>query len=118
MWRYFAFRNHVSAWILSDEDRDVGYLAASPEPDDRELWVNEWSAPSVANERVLATLRAFAEREGLPAVAGWLRPDHAGPPFHPARRDAGTPMIALLDPVWATAPLDPSRVHFGSFEYL
>jgi hypothetical protein len=66
---------------------------------------------------VLATLRGFAERERLVEVAGWLRADHAGPPFRPAPRRAGVPMIALLDAAWATAPLDPGRAHFGSFEY-
>lgn len=115
MWRYFVFRNGVQAWILADGGRDVGYLAASPGRG--KLWVNEWSAPGVEHARILGTLRAFAEREGAPEVAGWLPPDVVGPPFQAEPRKAGVPMIALLDPAWTAAGIDPGRIHFGSFEY-
>lgn len=115
MWRYFTFRNHVRAWILEGAGVDVGYLCAEHGGD--VLWVNEWSAPGVAQPRILATLRALAEREELPGVAGWLRPDQCAAPFQPEPRDAGVPMIALLDGPWTAADVDPTRVHFGSFEY-
>jgi GNAT superfamily N-acetyltransferase len=115
MWRYFVFRNGVSTWIIADAGKDVGYLAASPGRG--ALWVNEWSAPGVDHARILATLRAFAGRENLTEVAGWLRPDQAGPPFRAEPRKAGVPMIALLDATWAASPIDPGRIHFGSFEY-
>jgi len=115
MWRYFAFRNHVRVWILADAGTDVGYLAASS--GDGALWVDEWSAPGVEHARILCTLRAFAEREGDREVAGWLRPDLAGPPFREEPRKSGVPMIAFLDPAWAAPPLDLGRIHFGSFDY-
>jgi GNAT superfamily N-acetyltransferase len=115
IWRYFAFRNGVQTWILEDAGRDAGYLAASPGKG--KLWVDEWAAPSTPLARILATLRAFAQRNDLPAVAGWLRPDQGGPPFESSPRDAGVPMIALLSSPWTEESIDPARVHFGSFEY-
>ena len=117
MWRFFTFRNQVSACILSDAGHDVGYLASSSDSTTGKLWVDEWSAPGIPLDRIRATLRAVSERDGLAVVTGWLRPDHAGPPFEPSPRPAGIPMIAPLEANWTAASIDPERAHFGSFDY-
>ena len=114
LWRYFTFRNGARAWILSDAGADLGYLCA--DGSNGALWVNEWSAPGVPRARILSTLRALAERDGLSEIAGWLRPDEATDVFQPAPRNSGVPMIALLDGSWSALPA-PSKIHFGSFDY-
>ena len=117
MWRFFTFRNRLSLCLLADAGRDVGYLATSSDAATSELWVDEWGAPGIALDRVHATLRAIADRAGLVRVTGWLRPDHAGPPFERSPRPAGVPMIAPLDATWTAASIDPEQAHFGSFDY-
>jgi GNAT superfamily N-acetyltransferase len=124
LWRFFRARNHVTGeWILSDGGRDVGYLLASlddprrdlPEPrPEGLLWVDEWSAPGVERSRVLATIRAIAEREGARQIGLWLRPGEPTAPFRSAPRTASFPMILPLAPGLL---VDPARDHLGSFEH-
>ncbi len=122
--RFFRARNHnTGAWILSDGGSDVGYLLASlddprrdlPEPRPQDLlWIDEWSAPGVERARVLATIRAVAEREGAREIALWPRPGEPTAPFRAAPRTASFPMIL---PLWPDLTVDPARDHLGSFEH-
>lgn len=124
LFRFFQWRNRVAdAWILSDAGRDVGYLLASlddpqrdlPEPrPDNLLWVDEWSAPGVDPARVLATIRAVAERCGAHEIGLWPRPGQHLEPFRSAPRTASFPMIAPLAP---GLTVDPARDYLGSFEH-
>ena len=124
LWRFFRARNHITGeWILSDGGRDVGYLLASlddprrdlPEPRPSGLlWVDEWSAPGVERARVLATIRAIAEREGAREIGLWLRPGDPAEPLRAAPRPASFPMIL---PLWPALTVDPTRDHLGSFEH-
>ena len=124
LWRFFTWRNRIAgAWILSEGGRDVGYLLAGlddprrdlPEPrPEGLLWVDEWSAPGVDPARVLATIRAVAEREGARAIGRWLRPGQGAAPFREAKRTASFPMIL---PLAAGLSVDPARDYLGSFEH-
>ncbi|AKT40189.1 GNAT family N-acetyltransferase [Chondromyces crocatus] len=115
LWNYFSFRNSGPAFLLQDGGKDVGYLSA--DTSHGVMWVNEWSAPGIERPRLLATVRKLAEQHGLADVAGWLRPDQVDGVFSPSPRKSGVPMIHHLAPPWTTEKLDPSRTHFGSFEY-
>jgi predicted N-acetyltransferase YhbS len=124
LWRFFRWRNRIAGeWILSDGGRDVGYFVAGlddplrdlPEPRPAGLlWVDEWSAPGVPHARVLATIRALAEREGAREIGLWLRPGQDPAPFRAAKRSASFPMILPLAP---GLTVDPTRDHLGSFEH-
>jgi hypothetical protein len=124
LWSFFRWRNRIAGeWILSDGGRDVGYLVAGlddprrdlPEPRPAGLlWVDEWSAPGVEHARVLATIRALAEREGAREIGLWLRPGQDPAPFRSAPRVASFPMILPIAP---GLTVDPARDHLGSFEH-
>jgi GNAT superfamily N-acetyltransferase len=119
-WRYFKWRNRIpAAWLMQERGAAVGYLIASlddhPGPDeDRSLWVEEWSAPGQPRERVLATLRLLAIRDGAAMVRGSLRPDHGAEPFESKPRPMAIPMVATLVPGWSPSP---DAAHFGSYEH-
>ena len=121
--RYFSLRNRVAGMVLSDAGRDVGYLLATPDDPLRDLpeprpeallWVDEWSAPGVDPARVLATIRAVAERAAAREIGLWLRPGQDLAPFRSAPRSASFPMILPLAP---GLTVDPARDHLGSFEH-
>ena len=123
-WRFFRYRNRIAGeWIVSDRGSDVGYVIAGlddplrdlpePRPAGR-LWVDEWSAVGVEQTRVLATIRAIAEREGARAIGLWLRPGQDPGPFEAAPRTASFPMIL---PLAADVVVDPERDYCGSFEH-
>jgi GNAT superfamily N-acetyltransferase len=122
--RYFCLRNRVAGvWILADAGRDVGYLLATPDDPLRDLpeprpdallWVDEWSAPGVDPARVLATIRAVAERASAREIGLWLRPGQDPAPFRSAPRLASFPMILPIAP---GLTVDPARDHLGSFEH-
>ena len=123
-WRFFRWRNRIAGeWILSEGERDVGYLVAGlddplrdlPEPRPAGLlWVDEWSAPGVPHARVLATIRALAEHEGAREIGLWLRPGQDPAPFRAAKRSASFPMIL---PIAEGLVVEPARDHLGSFEH-
>lgn len=124
LFRFFRVRNRIAgAWILSDGGHDVGYLLATPDDPLRDLpeprpegllWVDEWSAPGVEPARVLATIRAVAQRAGAREIGLWLRPGHDSTPFRSAPRPASFPMIL---PMAKGLVVDPARDHLGSFEH-
>jgi len=124
LWRFFRWRNRIAgAWILSEGERDVGYLLAGLDDPQRDLpdprpegllWVDEWSAPDVDPARVLATIRALAEREGARTIGLWLRPGQDPAPFRATPRLASFPMIL---PIAKGLSVDPARSHLGSFEH-
>ena len=124
LWRFFCFRNRVTgAWILSGGGRDVGYLLASlddprrdlPEPrPEGLLWVDEHSAPGVPRARILATIRAVAERRGAREIGLWLRPGEDDASLRSAPRPASFPMILPIAPGLV---VDPRRDYLGSFEH-
>lgn len=124
LWRFFRWRGRLTgAWILSDAGRDVGYLLAGLDDPQRDLpdprppgllWVDEWSAAFVDPARVLATIRAVAERCGASTIGLWLRPGQEPAPFRAAPRSASFPMILPLAP---GLDVDPARDHLGSFDH-
>jgi predicted N-acetyltransferase YhbS len=124
LWRFFRWRGRLPGeWILTDGDRDVGYLIASLDDPQRDLpeprpegllWVDEWSAPGVDPARVLATIRAVAERAGAQEIGLWPRPGQDPAPFRAAARVASFPMILPLAPGLV---VDPGREYLGSFEH-
>ncbi|MEO5727944.1 MAG: GNAT family N-acetyltransferase, partial [Byssovorax sp.] len=124
LFRFFQWRNRVAdAWILGDAGRDAGYLLAGlddpqrdlPEPrPDRLLWVDEWSAPGVDPARVLATIRAVADRSRALKIGLWPRPGQDLASLRSAARLASFPMILPIAPGLV---VDPLRDHLGSFEH-
>lgn len=124
LWRYFRWRNHITGeWILSDGGRDVGYLVAaraSPIQDASDpqgltrLWVDEWAAPGVAADRVWATVRALAVREGVQAVDGWIPPHQLDARFSVRARTSTLPMIA---PLTGGLAVEAARSFLSSFEH-
>ncbi|MEP7125107.1 MAG: GNAT family N-acetyltransferase [Byssovorax sp.] len=122
--RFFRWRNRVAgAWILADEGRDVGYLFATPDDPLRDLpeprpegllWVDEWSAPGVDPARVLATIRAVADRSRALKIGLWPRPGQDLASLRSAARLASFPMILPIAPGLV---VDPLRDHLGSFEH-
>lgn len=123
-WRYFRWRNRIRGeWILSEGSRDVGYLIAARDeplrdlPDPRApgmLWVDEWAAPGVKADRVWATVRALAVREGAKVIGAWLPPHQESARFSARPRTGGFSMIAPLSPALT---LDPRRAFLSSFEH-
>ena len=139
LWRYFTWRNRLgAAWILSDGGRELGYLIGGLDDPLRDMpeprapwsmfaplppkpalyWIDEWSAPGVPTERVLATIHALAAAAPASLVGGWLPPDPESDPamaaFAPAPRPTAFPMVAPLEPSLA---IDPARTFLGSFEH-
>lgn len=124
IWRYFRWRNRIRGeWILSEGDRDVGYLIAARDeplrdmPDPRApglFWVDEWAAPGVAADRVWATVRALAAREGALDVGAWLPPHQESAYLKPRPRTSAFSMIAPLSPALT---VEPSRAFLGAFEH-
>jgi predicted acetyltransferase len=96
-WRYLAWRNQVgAARLLNSEGGDVvGYVIAKSFGD--VLWIDDLVTLDVAQESVWATLGELAREVQATTVAGWLRPEHAGGPFHAVARDTCIPMVAPLD---------------------
>jgi predicted N-acetyltransferase YhbS len=120
--RFFTWRNAVSgAYALRDGPRDVGYLLATRDDPSRDLpelvgdslWVDEWAAPGVDRARVLATVRALAQRAGVRRVRAWLPPELRGAPFTSRAREEALPMIAPLNGV----TIDVATAFLGSFEH-
>jgi GNAT superfamily N-acetyltransferase len=124
LFRYFRYRSRIRGeWLLSDHDRDVGYLIAGradplrdlPEPREEDLlWVDEWAAPGVPADRVWATVRALSSREGTRVIGTWLPPHQASARFQARPRPSALPMIAPLSPSF---PIDPRRAFLDSFAH-
>jgi hypothetical protein len=124
LWRFFRWRGRIHhEWILSDGGRDRGYVIAGPHDPLRDLpelgrqglfWLDEYSAPGIARDRVLATVRALAEREGARLVGTWPRPGDPAGPFTPHARPEALPMIAPLAPGFT---VDAAQAFLSSFEH-
>ncbi|UQA57383.1 GNAT family N-acetyltransferase [Polyangium aurulentum] len=120
IFRFFRWRCRAERpWILRAEDRDVGYLFATPRgiAPERTLWIDEWAAPGIDRAEVLGVVRQLAEREGARSVTGWLRPDEAAPFFDASPRPAEIPMIAPLDERLRPESVPPNRAFFGHMDH-
>jgi predicted N-acetyltransferase YhbS len=126
--RFFRFRNRIErAWILRLDGEDIGYVIADKHDSSRDdgamvppitLWVDEWaSRVPLELPQVFGALRALAEHEGAQHVAGWLRPDHAIPPFTAVPRSISIPMVCPLGQGLRAEDIRPDRAYFGSFDH-
>lgn len=109
-WRFFRWRNAKNpALVLWERSSLVGY--ALLEADHDALWVNEWVAPNIPRDQMLATLRAAATGQNLSRIEGWL-PKIPGLPWRETTRTQAIPMLASLQ----GAPL-PKEASFWSVDH-
>jgi GNAT superfamily N-acetyltransferase len=114
-WRYLAWRNQASEprLLRSGSGTVVGYVSCKGFGD--VLWIDDLVSLEVEVEAVYATLAALAHEVGANTVAGWLRPEHAGGPFHATVRDTCIPMVAALSDQLGDVASMPS--HFAPLDH-
>jgi GNAT superfamily N-acetyltransferase len=110
-WRLSGWRQPQRSTLLQRGDDVVGYVTHRAFGDC--LWIADLVAVGVEPSVLWSTLRALAG--ACSAVAGWLRPEHAGGPFVAAPRPRCIPMLASLD---GTRDFTRPRCHFAAFDHL
>jgi GNAT superfamily N-acetyltransferase len=100
-WRFFRWRNAQNpCLILQQQQVDVGHVIVELEGDS--LWVEEWAAPNIHEEVMLATLQQLAAAVGRTQIKGWF-PEPTQTAMVEAQRPDAIPMLAFFDQSFASA---------------
>lgn len=110
--RYWAWRHGARArFLIAHRGEVVGYLSVALRS--HALWVEDAVRVNTSRTVLWAAFAQLARKAQRVQVAGWLRPDDAGPPFVEQHRSLCVPMVRELGA--ATENLAHSLVESGVY---